>query len=94
MAFTHTDDPRRFLIVTHARSASNLFMRMLLSQQPAASVSSYNFGVNIINVRDSLVNTAFEENEQKADIKATYADSIRKLLAHYVDAGSEVSNVS
>jgi hypothetical protein len=76
--------PRGIMLITHARSASNMLMKAQFSGQDSSIVKAmeYNFGLNVIAVQERLIANGMDdidESGQKA-ICDVYATGAKKML--------------
>ena len=87
------------LLVTVARSASNMLIKSLLSGQDAArvAIAEYNFGAAIIEHHPRLVEHALDGEghtpEQREQIWSVTRTSAAKTLGLFVNAGAEVRSL-
>jgi len=82
------------LLITHGRSASNLFYKSMLGGQDTDKVKAmeYNFGTEIVVLIDDLVNMGMESlNEAKqAEYWDLYRERTLNILGQFQEAISEV----
>lgn len=87
--------PRRYLLLTHPRSASNLFCRMLLSQQDNAKHEEYAFGINIIHAWHQVRTKGWSglSPDERKDLDTEYRISFSKLEKHFNATTEEVGDI-
>jgi hypothetical protein len=97
MAFSQSGG---FIIATYARSASNLFVRTMLSQQDDDKVSpmEYHFGLNVLTVQDGLIENGLESDhytEGKRDrVWDLYRAAAKTMMTKFAAAVANVSLTS
>ena len=94
-----TTAPNGVLLLTVARSASNLLVKSLVSGQDATTVESaeYNFGASIIAHHPKLVEHSFDGDdytpEERKQIWRVIQTSSAKTLGLFVTAAAEVRSL-